>query len=383
MAPVGRDQHPVGAVFLGEARPAGAVEARAVEVALARVLLGGHEVDEARCAPRAGATPPSRERGLGVHHPVAGGHRPAGPRGLAQVDVGEARALGEPEEAPAILQEDGGGGGVQPVVGALEEHGPRGPQGRGGGLGHGQQAQLQLVLGAVQEHVGHGPAVGGEGQVGQHVDVVGGEGGEALGARRAVLRESHHSDLDHRVRVAGLGVALRLHLVVHGQEVHDGEGRHARLVELQVGHGVRRGRPPEGPGPAAGQLLLVDPVEAPVQHGVGARPGEAGLPARLEVGDEEVVLAQEGHPPAVRGELGLVFGLGGADDRARDAGLRVHHEEVAFRGRRAGGPRPWSRRARQGQGLAGDRVFHALGGEHRGLAAGAGVEGHEVVRLRR
>src|SRR5262249_61054278 len=94
----------VRAVLAREAGARGAVEARAVEVAFARVLLRGREVDEARALVHLQQAGESREGRARVHHPVARGHGPAGSREIADLDVGEALVLGEPEEALAVLQ---------------------------------------------------------------------------------------------------------------------------------------------------------------------------------------------------------------------------------------------------------------------------------------
>jgi hypothetical protein len=88
-----------------------------------------------------------------------------------------------------------------------------------------------------------------------------------------------------------------------------------------------------GPGlPERGASSLVDPVELPVEQGLGAALGEASLPGAGDVDDPEVALADEGDPPAVRGGLGAFLGFGRLDkgpDRSRP---HVDGEDVA-RGR--------------------------------------------------
>ena len=122
---VGGHHGPVRAVLAGEAGASRAVQADAVEVPLARVLLVRGEVEEAGALvehePGAGA----HERHLGVHRPGALRHRAARPGQVADVDVGEAVPLGEPEEAPPVLQEARGAEGVEEGLRALGEHRPR------------------------------------------------------------------------------------------------------------------------------------------------------------------------------------------------------------------------------------------------------------------
>jgi hypothetical protein len=156
-----------------------------------------------------------------------------------------------------------------------------------------------VVLGAVQVLEGHRPRVGGEAELRQDVDVVRVERDQPLGAGRAVLVEADDADAHDRVRRARLRVALPLDLVAHRQEVDDGEGRHARLVELQVRDLPRVGRPDVALAGARRQLLLVDPVELAVQQRVRAVLREPHDARALDLHEVEVALADERHEAPV------------------------------------------------------------------------------------
>ena len=106
-ASVGRDQRCDGCrPRLREPHAARAVEPDAVQVALARILLGRGEVDEAGALVEQQARTGAGERRLRPSTiQRALGHGAAGARELAEVDVGEAVALGHPEEAAAVFQE--------------------------------------------------------------------------------------------------------------------------------------------------------------------------------------------------------------------------------------------------------------------------------------
>ncbi len=321
-AAVGGDDGAVGAVLPGEAGAAGAVEADPVEVPLARVLLGRGEVEEAAPLVEDEAGPGAAEGDPAVHHPGPVGHGAAAAGHVAEVEVGEAVPLGEPEEAAPVLQEARRAEGVEPRPRALGEDRARGPERVAGGGGHRQQAEVQLVLGPVQVLEGHVPGVESPAELGQDVDVVRRERDEPLGPGCAVLLEADDAEPHDGVGGAGLRVALPLDLVADGQEVHDGEGRHARLVELQVRDRPRVGGPEERLPGARGELLLVDPVEPAVEQRVGAALGEARLAAGRDVHDPEVVLADEGDARPVGGGLGVLLRLGGRT-RARTAAVRT------------------------------------------------------------
>ena len=320
----------MGAVLARQPGAAGAVEASAVEVALARVLLGGGEVEEAAALVEDEARAGASERHAAVHHPWALGHGPAGPGEVAEVDVREAVTLGDPEEAAAVLQEARRPEGVDPGLRALGQDRSGGSERLARRCGHGQQAQVQLALGAVQVLEGDVARVGRPGELGQDVDVVGIERQEPLRARGAVLLESHDAEADDRVRGAGLGVALPLELVAYGQEIDDREAGDARLVELEVGDRLRVRRPDERLAGARGELLLVDPVELSVEQRLGAALGEPGFPAGRHVDDEEVAAADEGHPAAVGRRLGVLLGLFRPHERPDGPGAHVDREHVAL-----------------------------------------------------
>ena len=90
-------------------------------------------------------------------------------------------------------------------------------------------------------------------------------------------------DVDRRrgVRVARVRVALRHELPVRRQEVDDRVLGDARLVEAEEGDRGGVGGPLVGP-PAvpARELLLVDPVEPPVQDRRRSRPSSGASPSR-------------------------------------------------------------------------------------------------------
>ena len=230
------------AVLFREPGAAGAVEAGPIEVALARVLLGGHEVGEAGALlDLDGSAPPANE-GWRIHEPAALGDGAAGPGELAQIEVGKARSLGEPDEAVAVLQEDRGAASTFTQLSERSVSTVRGaPRGAAGESGTARKRSCSSFWARFSQENARSAPVRGEGELGHHVHVVGVERHEALGSGRSVLGEAHHAHPHDGVRVARLRVALGLDLVVHGEEVHDGEGGHPRLVELQVGHrgGVR------------------------------------------------------------------------------------------------------------------------------------------------
>ncbi len=293
--------------------------------------------------------------------------------------MGEAVALGQPEEPAPVFQEPRRGEGVDPGRALLGEDGAR--RGQGGLLrrGDGQEAKLDLVLGPVQPLIGQGPGVRGPGEVGHDVHVVGLERHQALRSGCEVVGEADHPHPNDGVRAARLGIALEGDLVAHGQEVHDGEGGDARLIELEERDGVGVRGPGVGLPGAGSQLLLVHPVEPAVEHGVGPAAGEPGLAPAGEVEHVEVVLADEGDATAVRRELRELLLLRRSGEGVGGSVPGLHQVQVPF----VGDEQPISRR---GPGVAGegDRRGVAGGGhlgpgEHDRLVAVDDVQGDEVA----
>ena len=129
---------------------------------------------------------------------------------------------------------------------------------------------------------------------------------------------------------------------------------------------------------AAAQLLFVDPVEPAVEDGGGAGLREPDLPATPELHRVEVVGPDEAHPLAVGRDLRELLGLGGAGEGARHPRLRSDQEQVAARGDEKLVSRGDPGVGVEGEGLARDRVLHAVRAEQHLLLAGSGVESHEI-----
>ena len=382
-AAVRRDEGAVRAVLLRQAGAAGAVEAGAVQVPLAGVLLRRGEVEKAGALVEEQGGGGPRERHGRVHDPGAARDLPAGPGEVARVRVGPAVPLGDPQEAAAAVEEAGLAEVVDPGLRALGEHRARRAERGVGGGGHRQQAQLQLVLRAVQVLEGDAPGVGRERELRQDVDVVGRERDQPLGPGRAVPAEAHHAEPHDRVRRARLGIPLPPDLVAHGEEVHDGERGHPRLVELQVGDLPRVRRPGVSLPRARGELLLVDPVEPAVQQRLRATSRQPGLPAARGVHHPEVAAAHERDLRAVRRGLGVLLLFRRLHERTRGAGPGVddedvaagRHEELAVRHPRRCGERERLRLARPGAaGRRGGRPEHLGPVEEQGLLPGPDVE---------
>ena len=108
------------------------------------------------------------------------------------------------------------------------------------------------------------------------------------------------AETDAGIRVSGLRIGIDLESQVVGDVVHDGETGDVPLVALEEGDPAAVGAPPVGEEVAAPvDLLLIDPIELPVQE-VGSAPGGEPEVAAREIHDVEVVVADEGDPVPVR-----------------------------------------------------------------------------------
>ena len=168
-----------------------------------------------------------------------------------------------------------------------------------------------------------------EAELREDVDVVRRERDEPLRAGRAVRAQADDTEARDRVGGTRLRVALPAHLVAHRDEVDDRERRHARLVELQVRDLPRVGRPHERLSGAGGELLLVDPVEPPVEHRLRAGLRQLRLTPARDVHQPEVAPAHEGDLRPVRRGLGELLLFGRAHERARRPRADVDREDVA------------------------------------------------------
>jgi hypothetical protein len=111
--------------------------------------------------------------------------------------------------------------------------------------------------------------------------------------------------------------------------------RARQLVEAQEGEARRVGAPPVGPvGAAAVDLLLIHPVQLPVQDLIAPVGGHGALPLGGQVDQVEVVAPHEGHPDAVGTEGRLLLGFGGEGEPehavcAKRIGVEVAGDEDA------------------------------------------------------
>ena len=300
----------VGARRFAQARDSGPVEGDPQDVRAERSPVGARGVGGARSLVHR-VQPPH------FVSPLGEGADEGPVRGVA-VEVLEPGALAEPEET-AAGQEVRRAVAVDPRPGVLTQDTAGFP---GAGIG---PVQVQEGLGPVLDLVpdvsrGREPHVHDEGllvSVAARVDpddVAAGGGNDA---------EAHL-----RVRVAGLGIGIDLQVEVVRDVVHDGEPRDVALVALEERDAAAVGTPPVRVEVAAPvDLLLIDPVELPVQEIRPAPGGEPQLGA-LEVGDVQVVVPDEGDPPSVRRETRQLLRLRPPGQPAKFVLPRLPREEV-------------------------------------------------------
>ena len=237
-------------------------------------------------------------------------------------DVAEAlAALAGPEEAAAVVEEEGLTAGVDPVGIGLFQN---------GGVAAGFDVdgeELQVVLDAVGAHHEEAARAGHPAGASDQVRVAGVADIEPAGGAAG---RGDDAEVYDGVVVAGLGVALGFVDAAQVEQVFVGIDRFAAGVELEVGDGMGIGRPPKAAGEA--DFLGVDPIGRAVAEGFAAVAGEAGFGFGGGVDGVEVPAAAEGDGFAVGREAGIHFAFGGFGELVNGGGVHVDQEEVAAGG---------------------------------------------------
>ena len=143
-------------------------------------------------------------------------------------------------------------------------------------------------------------------------------------------RRVHHADATSGVQLAGLGVGDALDLRIQAVGVvHQGHFADAFGVQLPEREGLAVGAPAEAV--LHGELLLVDPVEGPMDEVFVGRVGEGGDLAGTQVLHVEVALAHIGHAGAIGRELGELQarGRGVAAELEQFVAGAIEHPVVA------------------------------------------------------
>jgi hypothetical protein len=159
---------------------------------------------------------------------------------------------------------------------------------------------------------------------------------------------SQHPEADAGIRCTSLREPLGFEHSLNAGGIHMRmDGLH-RNIKLKVSNRTGVRRPP--PRPAQVQLFGVDPIELAIPQGFRAILRQPANAARSHLGGVQVRSAPEGDGAAVRGEMGVLFGLGRRRHLRPLPGGHIEQEQVATlddqQPLRVGGPlRPGTRHA--------------------------------------
>ncbi len=245
-----------------------------------------------------------------VHAPVARGQRAQRLAvGVVQVEVFEAAAFGQPQEAPvgqelqAVVQRHPGGRGFG-QQGALAAVGQRGFD----------QFEPALVARLALEGEAFRAAPVHACEIDVRVRAQGNLAApDPLAQRRHVQRHPH-------VRIAGRRVTLLDHFGAVGVDLVALLHRHRRFVDAGVGDGGIVRRPPVTRVPA--HLLVGDEFGDAVADGVAAVFGEADLAAAGQFDHPQVAVAHEAHVASARRHLRIGREAVAGGELAHRIGLR-------------------------------------------------------------